>query len=362
MMMNSMGMRPQMMNNMGRPMMMNPGGMMMQGGMRPIMGNNMMMNQQQMYMARMQQQGMRPMMNQMGNNQNPTIAAAQGNAQMQNNNMMQTQQQMQSAQQNSNTSPTGGPRLQMPNQNQQARPAQGLANMLAQPAPPGSTPQNASNEPMAGSNKQQPQAESNAQSPTNNVTPGGNQGATTPSAAIQAAQDAAKGLSQGMNATGSGAPMPGGKGGMMTQSPMQGNIMMSQGMRPMMMNQQGGMMRPMMNQQGGMQPPSGQQPPTPGPGQPAMINLGNFNQDGTNKDGSPGRKMQRNSTGDAVNADSNGNAELSEQEQKVQAEFQKGSYAVFVAEPATAMEGVVLGFANFFKNVLTTISKSKFQP
>ena len=121
MMMNSMGMRPQMMNNMGRPMMMNPGGMMMQGGMRPIMGNNMMMNQQQMYMARMQQQGIRPMMNQMGNNQNPTIAAAQGNAQMQNNNMMQTQQQMQSAQQNSNTSPTGGPRLQMPNQNQDSQ-------------------------------------------------------------------------------------------------------------------------------------------------------------------------------------------------------------------------------------------------
>ena len=72
-----------------------------------------------------------------------------------------------------------------------------------------------------------------------------------------------------------------------------------------------------------MQPPSGQQPPTPGPGQPAMINLGNFNQDGTNKDGSPGRKMQRNSTGDAVNVDSNGNAELSEQEQKVQAEFRR---------------------------------------
>ena len=94
------------------------------------------------------------------------------------------------------------------------------------------------------------------------------------------------------------------------------------------------------------QPPPLQQGQPPTPGAPAMINLGNFNQDAnaTEDPNSPSAKMRRTSQdGGATAEHNNGNAQMSEEEQKVQSEFQKGVYAVFVAVPGTAMDGTVLG-------------------
>ena len=49
---------------------------------------------------------------------------------------------------------------------------------------------------------------------------------------------------------------------------------------------------------------------------------------------------------------------------KVQEEFQKGCYAVFVAEPGTAMDGVVLGVSQKLnKNIIILFYSSKsYQP